>query len=264
VKLLDSLTHVTPDGRWFNTGLDASEGRLLREMDEVGVARAVVVGLAGFISNDFVLEVCSRHSGRLIPGASFNPAAHTTPRDAAMAVRSELESGPFGILKLHPRLGKYDPLDPRCLATLEELSSWPRPPLLWLCTLFYAPGVVTQKPAVAAIRELVVRFPTLDFVLVHGGGVSVLELAEAVRGCENATLDLSFTLYRYSESSVWLDLRYLVRHFDHRTIYGSDFPEKGLRESFSVFERLTEGADPGARDRIAGGNLARLLGRRVP
>jgi len=264
VKLLDSLTHVTPDGRWFNTAYDASEERLLREMEEVNVERAVVTGLAGFISNDFVLEVCGRHPGRLVPAASFNPAAHAGPRDAAMALRIELESSPFGILKLHPRLGGYDPSDVRCLAVLDELAGWSRPPLVWLCTLLYAPGVITLKSPVATLRDLVVRYPTLEFVLVHGGGVSVLELAEAIRGCENATLDLSFTLYRYAESSVWLDLKYLVRSFDRRTIYGSDFPEKGLRESFSVFERLTVDVDPDARDRIAGGNLTRLLAKRLP
>src|ERR1041384_2030081 len=99
MKILDSLTHITPDGRWFNTALDASESRLLREMDDTGVEKAVVVALAGAIPNDFVLEACRRHAARLIPGASFNPAAHATPRAAAIAVRQELQATPFGILK---------------------------------------------------------------------------------------------------------------------------------------------------------------------
>jgi predicted TIM-barrel fold metal-dependent hydrolase len=261
VRILDSLTHITPDGRWFNTNLDASENRLLHEMDDLGVEKAVVVALAGAIPNTFVLDASRRHSDRLIPGASFNPAAHPTPAAAALAAREELQSSPFRILKFHPRLGKYDPLDPRCVAVLEELASWPRPPLIWLCTILYAAGVPTTKSAVATIRELVVRFPTLHFVLVHGGGVSILELAEAVRGCENATLDLSFTLYRYQRSSVWLDLQYLVHTFDRRTVYGSDFPEKSLRESFDTFERLSADIQPDARERIAGGNLTQLLAR---
>ncbi len=52
--IIDSLTHVTPDGRWFNTSHDAREARLLQEMDAAGVERAVVVALAGFIPNEFV------------------------------------------------------------------------------------------------------------------------------------------------------------------------------------------------------------------
>jgi biotin carboxylase/predicted TIM-barrel fold metal-dependent hydrolase len=257
--LLDSLTHVTPDGRWFNSDRDASEERLLREMDDVGVERAVVVALAGYISNDFVFDVCRRRADRLIPGGSFNPAAYADPKQAAAAVRAELGSSQVKIIKLHPRLGKYDPLDPRCSAVLEEIATWTDPPLIWFCTLFYTAGVPTQKPMVATIRDIVVRFPTLTFVLLHGGGPSILELAEAVRGCENAIVDISFTLYRYADSSVWLDLKYLARNFDRRTIYGSDFPERGLRESYAHLERLTMDIEADAKARLGGGNLARLL-----
>ena len=31
--IIDSLTHITPDGRWFSTSHDASIDRLLRELD---------------------------------------------------------------------------------------------------------------------------------------------------------------------------------------------------------------------------------------
>ena len=121
--VFDSLTHVTPDGRWFHTDLDASESHLLRQLDESRARRAMVVPLAGYIENSFVLEVCQRDASRLIPCASFNPAAHATPKDAGAALRAELRGSPYRALKLHPRLGRYDPLDPRCLAVLEEMAS---------------------------------------------------------------------------------------------------------------------------------------------
>ena len=34
MALFDSLVHITADGRWFDDVTDASEDRLLREMDE--------------------------------------------------------------------------------------------------------------------------------------------------------------------------------------------------------------------------------------
>ena len=46
--IIDSITHVTPDGQWFQTHYDASELRLIQEMESAGVARAVVVALAGY------------------------------------------------------------------------------------------------------------------------------------------------------------------------------------------------------------------------
>ena len=73
--IFDALTHVTPDGRWFHTDLDASEQHLLRQLDESQAQRAMVVPLAGYIENPFVLELCRRSPDRLIPCASFNPAA---------------------------------------------------------------------------------------------------------------------------------------------------------------------------------------------
>src|SRR5439155_4096284 len=108
--VIDSLTHVTPDGRWFQTGHDASEDRLLREMDEAAVGAAVVVPLAGFIPNEFVLETCRRHPGRLVPAASFDPSAYPDAATAARELRVQLHQAPYRALKLHPRLNRYDPL----------------------------------------------------------------------------------------------------------------------------------------------------------
>ena len=75
--IIDSLVHITPNGKWFDTDYDASESKLLHDLDKEKVERAVLVGLAGYISNEFILDVCKRNKGRLIPGASFNPSQYT-------------------------------------------------------------------------------------------------------------------------------------------------------------------------------------------
>ena len=72
--VIDSLTHLTPDGRWFSTAFDASEHRLLEEMDGAKVDKCVVVALAGFIGNDFVGGVLCEASGPTDP-RSFDPSA---------------------------------------------------------------------------------------------------------------------------------------------------------------------------------------------
>ena len=145
--IFDSLTHVTPDGRWFDTKFDASEKELLRQLDESGTQRAMVVALAGHIDNGFVLDLCQRHPTRLIPCASFNPAAHTNAEQARARLRAEFMGTAHRALKLHPRLNRYDPLDPRCLAVLEEITSWKEPLPIWLDTLFYYRGGQLQKAA---------------------------------------------------------------------------------------------------------------------
>lgn len=44
--VVDSISHVTPDGRWLDMTLDASQRRLLTEMDQAGVERAIIVAPA--------------------------------------------------------------------------------------------------------------------------------------------------------------------------------------------------------------------------
>jgi len=258
--ILDSLTHVTPNGKWFQSSLDASEQQLLGQLDESGVAHAVVVALADHIENQFVLEVCQRHPDRLIPCASFNPARHADPASARSAFRAALKGAPFKALKLHPRLNQYDPLDPRCLAVLEELASWERPRPIWLDTLFYYRGGSLRKPTVDTIHEMVGRFSTLPFVLLHGGGSWILQVAEAIRDCPNAFLDISFTLHRYRSSSIATDIRHLVNTFDRRVVFGSDFPEIGIGSAIETFREIAKGLPPEKCENVLGLNLKRILG----
>lgn len=254
--IVDSLTHVTSDGKWFATSHDASVDRLRRELDVSRVDHAVVVALAGFIANDFVLDACSRDP-RLIAGCSFDPASAPNP---AVSFRRELHGSPFRVLKLHPRLHRYDPLDERCVATLEELQSWEAPMPVWIDSLFGGRGVRLQKPAAETACELADRFPSLRFVFLHAAGPLALQFAEALRDRPNATIDLSFTLMRYAGSSVTADLRWLLAHLDRRLVFGSDFPEYGVGEAFAALRVLSEGLPEEKLRNVAGANLARLLG----
>ena len=257
--IFDSLTHVTPDGRWFHTAFDATEDRLVREMDECGVERAAVVALAGHIPNDFVLRLCRKRADRFVPCGSVDPAQYRSAKRAASEFRAQFRDAGFRALKLHPRLNRYDPLDPRCLAVLEEMASWKAPLPVWLDTLFYFPGGKLRKPLVDTIHELVSRFPGLRFVLLHGGGSWVLQVAEAVRDCPNAWLDISFTAHRYAGSSVAQDLRFLISTFDRRLVFGSDFPEVSIAEALRDFRDLAQGVAREKCDNILAGNLDAIL-----
>lgn len=253
MKIADSLTHVTPDGRWFGTRHDASFDRLRRELDASGTERAVVVALAGAIENSFVSEVCARDS-RLVAGCSFDPTAHDDP---AAAFRAELHDSGFRVLKLHPRLNRYDPLEPRCMAVLDELAAWERPMVVWIDTLFDVSRMA--RGSVESAATLVARFPTLTFVLLHAAGPDALSLCEAVRPYGNANVDLSFTMHRWAGSSLDLDLAYLMRTFDRRLLFGSDFPEYGIAESIARLHDLGSDVANDKLTNILGGNLLRIL-----
>jgi predicted TIM-barrel fold metal-dependent hydrolase len=257
--VIDSLTHVTPDGRWFGTAFDASESTLLRQMDDTGVEHAAVVGLPGHISNEEVLRVCRAHPDRFLPVGSFDPVASGSTEDVRQRARSELaDTGLVGV-KLHPRISRFDPLDVRVLAFLDELSEWPQPPVVWLCTFLYYPGGALNRGPVEIIHELVGRFPRVPFLLAHGGGPDLLRLGTAVRSCANAYLDFSFTQTKFSGSSVETDLRYLMSTFEKRLVFGSDFPEISIPQALADFGRISDSCGSEAKRLMLGGNLARLL-----
>ncbi len=255
---IDSITHVTPDGKWFHTHHDASESRLLDEMDKAGVSKAVVVALAGYIANDYVLEVCQRHDDRLIPCGSFNPAAYDYPHGAASEFKRVFSNASFPFVKLHPRLNGYHLHDPRLLATLDIVAELPSFRAVYLDSLFYNAVVASAKHPVDALHEIAVRYSHLKFVFLHGAGTNLLHLFEAIKPCSNIFLDLSHTLPYYSGSSLEEDFRFLIRRFDRRLMLGSDFPEYTPAKTLLVFNRLSDGLEEEKRLNILHRNLASL------
>jgi len=228
-------------------------------MDRARVDKAVVVALAGYTENEFVARVCTDHPDRLIPGASINPAAFSTPRQASAEAKKVMSDGRFSVLKLHPRLNHFDPMDGRCLAIMEEMANNRAPLPVWLDTYLRFPGAALRRPPVDTIHDLVDRFPSLTFLLLHACGTEVLQLAEAIGQYSNAILDISYTIHRYKGSSIDLDLGYLVRSFDRKVTFGSDFPEVSIREALADFDRVSLNLAEDSRERVLGENLRQIL-----
>jgi predicted TIM-barrel fold metal-dependent hydrolase len=255
--IIDANVHATRDGRWFGSDVDASLETLLATMDEAGVERAVLTGLVGATPTADVLELCEQADGRLLPVGAFDPSAHASADAVRRAAREELAGRGLLGVKLHPRLGRYDVLDARVLALLDEIAGWEERLGVWICTLLHVPGLRPTRGPVEALCEIVGRWPQLTFVLVHGGGPDLLRLAEAVRTSTNALLDLSYTLTRFGRSSVGLDLQQLLATFERRLVFGSDFPEQNVAAARAEVERL---ADAAAAPLVLGTNLARATG----
>jgi predicted TIM-barrel fold metal-dependent hydrolase len=163
------------------------------------------------------------------------------------------------VLKLHPRLNRYDLLDDRVIAMLEEMASWPSAPPIWLDSLLFPKGVVMQRPPIDSIRVLAERFTGLRFMLLHAGGAQALAFFEAMASLPNVMLDLSYSLTRYAGTSVALDHRYLLERFDRRTVFGSDFPEVALADAVNAFEKLAAGLPDDKRDNVRSRTLAGWL-----
>lgn len=257
--IIDMNVHVTPHGEWLNSRHSADEDELLVQLDDAGVDKAALVGIPDFSPTDFVLDVCRRHPERLVPVGSFNPVEYSFGAVAKGARDMLMDRGLVGV-KLHPRLGQFDLLDPRIGAFLEEIESWAVPLKVWICTLLHYRGGKLSASPVEVLHRVVSEHPSLTFILAHAGGPHILALASAIRDCPNVSLDLSWTLVKYAGSSLDLDISYLANTFDRRMVFGSDFPEVRVGDAVGRLMRLLEGAKPEARTSLLSTNAARILG----
>jgi predicted TIM-barrel fold metal-dependent hydrolase len=244
----DSLVHVTRDGRWIDGRHDASYARLVTELDGARVRRACLVGLAGIVDNEYVLQCARSSSGRLVPVAGVDP---TGDSDVTALARAG-----FAGIKQHPRLNGFDPLDVRAVAVIRAAAA--NGLVVFLDTLFRQRQHATRSAA-DTIDAIAHACPDARIVLLHGGGASLLEVAEVVRVCPGLVLDLSFTLLQYEGTSVDADLRWVMERLDQRVVLGSDMPEYTPAVAFARAERLAAGLAPEKWANISHRNLERLF-----
>jgi predicted TIM-barrel fold metal-dependent hydrolase len=256
ISYFDSLTHVTSDGTWLGTTRhDARCERLLAELDRCAPSRACLVAIAGVIDNETVIDAARRYPDRFVPIGSLNPAAFDSELEIVDAVGLLAAEG-FAGLKLHPRLNGYDPLHVKVIRALRAAGD--RGLVVFLDTLFRQSGRATRN-APDLIDALAVAAPQTNLVLLHGGGSQVLAISEVVAAHSNLVLDLSFTIHRFSGSSVDNDLQFLMRTFDRRIVVGSDFPEYEPLATRDRVLDLCEELDPAQRANVLAENLERLL-----
>ena len=255
----DSLVHVTRDGRWIDGKRDASYARLVRELDRARVDRACLVGLPAVVDNEFILECARASGGRLVPVAGVDPAADGA-RGVAAAVAALARAG-FAGIKLHPRLGGYDPAGECCLDAIRAAASHGL--VVFLDTLFRQKSRATAHAA-DVVDRIAHECAEAAIVLLHGGGAALLDVADVVRVNRALVLDLSFTLLNYAGSSLDADVRWVMERLDQRVVIGSDMPEYTPEEAFTRAECLADTLPAEKRMNIASRNLERLFPIRQP
>ena len=156
-----------------------------------------------------------------MPVGSINPAAVGSEREIADAVAQLAR-------RVSPDSNCIPAQRLRSAARESRFGACGRPatagPIVFLDTLFRQPGQATRN-APDVVDALAVAAPHTQSILLHGGGSQILAVSEVVAVHANLVLDLSFTIHRFSGSSVDDDLRFLMRTFDRRMVVGSDFPE---------------------------------------
>lgn len=258
--VFDSCTHPTLDGSWIPGLREADCGfdSLVSQMADAGVDRAFAVGLIGvgaYEPGAFAQRALS-FGETLMPVAEVDLSGARNAGSVRREVERHRDLGFVGV-KVHPRRSGVQVSAPQVAWLVDEAAACGLLP--FLCTYFYGDSRADAGNDVTALRGLLASVPEAPLVLLHGGAVRILEVAEAARPFPNVIVDLSFTLCRYAGSSVDLDIEWLCRTFDQRLSVGSDHPEYAPRQARERLHEMASGLDPQKLASIQGGNLSRLV-----
>lgn len=262
VPIFDSLTHPMPNGNWLTPDYNGRNSiqDLFSEMEVNNIQWALAVGMGskigGYQEENYAAFIRG-HSTNLFPVAFLDFDVLTSGISVVVYLRRLKSLGYVGI-KIHPRLSSVDLFTPLMVELIKEANQLELAVLL--CTYFWGKDRKTCSNTPEKLLTLLCEVPDEKLILLHGGAVRLLEVAEMARHFQNILVDLSFTMCKYEGSSIDLDIRYLFEKFDRRICIGSDSPEFGVSKLRERFEYLTEGLDNTKKKSIGYQNLQTYIG----
>ncbi|MGD8562956.1 MAG: amidohydrolase family protein [Desulfarculaceae bacterium] len=252
--IIDAHVHVTPDGNWFGTGIDASEGRLLKEMEQTQLSGAVVLPVYGLADDLFVAGLCRRYPQILAGFAMPDFKADMDPMDQ---VRRAFEEYGLKGVKLHPGMQNLDPNDPRLEPLLNFCALFSLP--VMFCTNLGPSEISLQRLGPFCYEELARRHPETTIILAHAGVHRVLDAYWVAKRNPNVYLEISMVLSYLQGTSVMGDLLWVTDKLDRKVIYGSDFPENALKDYLALLDEGLIGHPECNRSAVVGENILGLI-----
>jgi predicted TIM-barrel fold metal-dependent hydrolase len=236
--IFDSLSHPTVDGNWilpkYKKGI-AKFSSLIDSMDENNISKSVVCGMGGIggYSPGYFLQEAKKFGDRLYPIAFIEPHIFS---DIESYIRSLYGLGYRGV-KIHPRIAKLTIFSPFLVELINICHKYNM--VIFICTYFFSNCNSQLGNNIDNLTKLLINSGDAKVILLHSGGVKLLEFMELARAFDNILLDLSFTMSKYRGSSLDMDIQFMFNNFDRRICIGSDFPEIShleLRKSFDFFK----------------------------
>jgi predicted TIM-barrel fold metal-dependent hydrolase len=250
----DTNAHPTLNGQWTSGRNGITFAAYVDELHSIGGGGALAVGLpsVGDYAHRAYFDTARRHD--LIPVAGISCAVGTELEDE---LREVISIG-FECVKVHPRLMQIN----QSPNYLEEIlvKCGQRDLKVLLCTYFgSSPGhLPTVDPFIQVCRALN-RVPHLRLLLLHAGVTRILDYSLLARHAENVFLDLSYTLMKYQQSSLGLDVKFLFSDLDQKLTVGSDSPEFRLVDVRETIEGFLCDVEGRKREHILHRNIERFL-----
>ena len=245
--------------------LPQTTDQLLDEMDEAGVARAVILGQDTHatrnpafrnytLKNDEVAGIAGRSKDRLIPFAGVDPnAGSESLRELKRAVRKLGMRG----LKVHSSANSVYLNDRRLMYPIYEFCQEEKLPILFHTGTTGLGDCEIRYSKTELLDEVCQRFPDLKVVMAHFGWPwPEVAIAIALRN-RNVFIDVSGWKPRYLPQSI---LPYLNGILQDRFLFGTDYPMLRQKEWIDDFRATLEPKlKSGVGEKLLSSNARRLL-----
>lgn len=150
-------------------------------------------------------------------------------------VLKEAQAKKIKALKIHSRDQKIRRDDYPEL--IQKLSLAPAELPVIVDAFSYGPELEFQ-PSLEGIIQIAKALPKRKVVIAHSGGYEVLKYFFHLRPLDNIFYDLSFSLQYLEDTSVFSDLKKLIRFTDKtKILFGSDFPYASPQKQASLLEK---------------------------
>ena len=231
--IIDAHVHITKDGKWFDTGNDASLKKLIVSLDENKIDRAILLPIFPYISNEYILNVCNEYPEKFIGFCSVNPLKRDAVNDLEHYV---VDYGLKG-LKLHPKIQGFFSYDNSINNVIIKATDLKIPVLIdaWI-----KQDEINSSKIINLIETIAQKHPSCKIILPHLGGYSYKKMPEISKKFSNISFDLSFVLSKFDGNVLQNEIIPIIQKIGSRKlIFGSDFPEiditQYLKRSSQVF-----------------------------
>ena len=219
-RLIDAHLHLDPRS---GGSAQAAVDKLLADMEDAGVEHAVVLQLLTQPWSLAEVAAATVSHPRLTAFANIDP----NQPDANATLDKAVAMGYRGV-KLHPRLQKFCPDAPACIALVQRAGELGLPVLIdcfpdgdWLLAGLSVLNYAHLARAASGTR----------LIVAHAGGHHCIDLLMLAKRIPNLWFDLSYS-WLYYDDSVVSQLAYCVRSMrGERVLFGTDHPDRPLGES---------------------------------
>lgn len=139
-------------------------------------------------------------------------------------------------LKIHSRIQQLTLVDyPLLHKCLNEMPAH----LSVIYDAFYYGMEMEFQPDLPALCILLKNNTKRTFIIAHSGGYKMLHYIFHLRPFENVYYDLSLSLQYLSDSSVYPDMKKLIKFTPkNRILFGSDYPFASPKEQYIILEDI--------------------------